>query len=78
MTQSGKIIYLKVSKKTLFQRLKSEKEQRPLIADKSKSELQLYIASSLKVREPDYLIQSEVVGENEISIDRLKKIAAKA
>lgn len=55
LNQKGVTVYLKYSSHELFERLKNDKEFRPLLADKSDNELFNYIDSLLKERELDYL-----------------------
>lgn len=51
---SGTPVYLKLTNGQLFDRLKNESENRPLIKGKSDSDLKLYIDATLKDRAPTY------------------------
>lgn len=48
-------VYLKMSTDSLFDRLKNEQAQRPLIKNLNEKELKLFIADNLLKREPFYL-----------------------
>lgn len=54
MNQSGLTIYLKLDANILKDRLMPARKSRPLIADKSDSELLLFIQEKLAEREPFY------------------------
>ena len=47
MNQQGETVFLNVSLKVLFQRLKIAKQQRPLLAKKSDEELKDFIQNAL-------------------------------
>lgn len=51
----GTTVYLQCSEYKLFERLKNDYKQRPLIKNKSNEELLKYITETLKIREPYYL-----------------------
>jgi shikimate kinase len=78
MNRSGRVLYLKATEATLFDRLKTEKTKRPLIANKSNSELKNYIVALLQLRESHYLLADEVLEEDELSLEQLKKLFCKA
>lgn len=50
----GTTIYLKTSPEILFERLKNERSQRPLLKNLSESELKSFIQKRLEEREPFY------------------------
>ena len=54
MNQQGETVFLNVSLKVLFQRLKIAKQQRPLLAKKSDEELKDFIQNALTGRMPHY------------------------
>jgi shikimate kinase len=54
MNRSGITVYLKVPVNVLAQRLSSGKQERPLVKDKSKEELQQFIAENVAKRETWY------------------------
>jgi len=55
MLSQGKTVYLKCSNETLMRRLRAASSTRPLIAGKSDAELEAFIESETKRREPGYL-----------------------
>ncbi len=54
MNKAGTTIYLKTSPEELTKRLEVCKNSRPLIANKSKEELEIFITENLRKREPFY------------------------
>ena len=54
MKQRGVTVFLDVDTPLLVERLKAGKEHRPLIAQKSREELQLFISQKLAERRKDY------------------------
>lgn len=62
MKQQGRTIYLKTPPEVLFERLKPERAQRPLLKDLDDAGLQAFIRERLEMREPYYL-QADVVLE---------------
>lgn len=69
MNNSGLSIYLKLSPEILFERLIHAKQQRPLVANKTESELLEFIADKLKEREPFYNKAGLVVDAGRLSVD---------
>lgn len=55
MSSIGETLYLRSTIDTLFRRLSQARSKRPLIADKSDSELREFIVNILAKREPYYL-----------------------
>ena len=51
---NGESIYMQANAELLYSRLKNQKENRPLIAEKSKGELLGFISQKLEEREPYY------------------------
>lgn len=54
MQEHGTTIYLKTPPEMLFERLKNEREQRPLLKNLSETELKNFIQKRLEEREPFY------------------------
>lgn len=77
MNQNGLTIYLKMSVEMLVSRLVEAKEQRPLIAGKSKKELTEYISKQLDKRDYYYKKAHYTVKSKDIDVvvlaDFLKK-----
>jgi len=67
INSKGISIYLKASNNYLFNRLKNEKRNRPLIANKTDKELEVYIKNELQNRSPFYNLANHI-----ISIDNKK------
>ena len=55
MNKHGKTIYLQTTPELLFQRLKNQSAKRPMLSDKSESELKQFITDKIKERETFYL-----------------------
>jgi shikimate kinase len=62
MAANGKVIYIKLSPKTLADRLESGKEERPLLQDKHGDELIAFIEQKLAEREPFYA-KAEIIAD---------------
>jgi len=60
MKANGKTIYIKANEVTLFDRLTSEKNKRPLISKMSDGELKSYIHTTLKERALFYEMAEDV------------------
>lgn len=54
MKEAGKTIYLKIASKTLFNRIKSDNNIRPLVQNKLDKEVKLYLNTTLIEREKFY------------------------
>ena len=52
--QQGILLYIELSAKTLFQRLKNAKDQRPLLKNLNDEEIKLFIEQKLEERKPFY------------------------
>ena len=61
INSKGISIYLKASVNLLFDRLKKEKESRPLINNKTNKELEFYIKNELQNRKPFYTLSSKII-----------------
>ena len=55
MSQKGVVIYLKATVKEIADRLRSEKESRPLVKEIPDDVLETFVAEKLQQREPYYL-----------------------
>ena len=73
INSKGISIYLKASANCLYNRLKDDKERRPLIANITNEELKLYIKKELKNRSPFYELAQHTIlvdGKNKAEILR--------
>ena len=57
----GISIYLKASNDCLFNRLKNDKKNRPLIANKTNTDLKIYITKELQNRSPFYNLAKHTI-----------------
>jgi shikimate kinase len=73
MKSCGILIYLKLNKTDLFNRLRDTKNSRPLIKDKNNEVLLLYIENLLKIREVFYNQADITVNGNKLDIISLKE-----
>ena len=71
INSKGISIYLKASNNYLFNRLKNEKQSRPLIANKTDTELKFYIKNELQIRNSFYNLANYTILIDNKSIDRL-------
>lgn len=74
VNHSGLSIYIKYNAGILTSRLLNAKSERPLIAGKSKEELELFVEDLLKKREGDYLKSHQIVEGNNITVNQLKDL----
>lgn len=72
MLNSGKVVYLKMDPKALYNRLFNAKGDRPLINGKENEEMFLYIENLLKVREEFYNKAQIVTSGISVDINALK------
>ena len=75
MNEAGITIYLAPDNETLACRLLKSKNERPLIAGKSREDLQLFIEKALEIRAPFYE-QSKIVirGRNDVQPEEVKRL----
>jgi shikimate kinase len=73
ITNNSKSIYLNASINTIFERLKNETSQRPLVATIGKDNLKEYIAKHLFERSPFYSKASEIVSVDNKTIEQIVK-----
>ena len=73
INNNGLSIYLKAESKLLSQRLFNAKQKRPLIKDKNKDELDIYIEKLLSERENFYQQANLIIEAKSISIDDIVK-----
>ena len=69
MNEKGKTVYLKASPGLLFSRLKSGKDKRPLLQNKTDEELYNFIEENLEKRNPHYL-KAHYIFETDTLISR--------
>lgn len=73
MNANGKTLYLKLSPKTLAERLEKGKAKRPLLNDKHGDELVAFIAAKLAEREDYYNQATHIVDGINLSAERLSE-----
>jgi len=74
MNANGKTVYIKLSPKTLVDRLEKGKAKRPLLADKHGDELLTFITEKLAEREAFYLKASHITDGISLSTEGLQKL----
>jgi len=75
INSKGISIYLKASNNCLFNRLKNEKQNRPLIANKTEEELVVFIKNELQNRSPFYnLANYTIVVDNKSTDEVLREV----
>lgn len=77
MNDHGLTIYLKLDAKSIYSRLSNAKSERPLISDKSKTEIQDYINTTLTEREVFYEQAKIVIEAKNLKIKKLLSIVEK-
>ncbi|WP_461448729.1 shikimate kinase [Mucilaginibacter sp.] len=76
MNANGKTVYIKLSPKTLVDRLEKGKAKRPLLADKHGDELLQFITEKLAERESFYLQASHIADGINLSVEGLQALIA--
>lgn len=76
MKTNGKVIYIKLSPKTLADRLESGKEERPLLQDKHGDDLIIFIEQKLAEREGFYSQANIIADGLSLTAERLELILA--
>lgn len=71
LLNKGKVIYLKASVETLIERLRNEKENRPLIAQTEENEFKQSIEERLALREPIYNKANHIITVDNKSIEEI-------
>ena len=71
INSKGISIYLKASNNCLFNRLKNEKQSRPLIDNKTDKELEVFIQNELKTRSPFYNLANHTIIVDDKSADEV-------
>ena len=71
INSKGISIYLKASDNCLFNRLKNEKQNRPLIGNKTDEKLKFYIKHELQNRSPFYNLANHTILVDNKSIDEI-------
>ncbi len=74
MKANGKVIYIKLSPKTLADRLESGKEERPLLQDKHGEDLIAFIEQKLAEREGFYAQANIIADGLSLTAERLEQI----
>ena len=71
MNNTGVTVYIKMSVDALTSRLKTAKEERPLIKNKTEEELKKFIARQLEIREDFYHKAQDLVKGKDLNVDEL-------
>jgi shikimate kinase len=71
MNNNGTTVYLKMSTDALVNRLLNAKEKRPLIENKTESELRKFVSRQLEKREDAYQKAQYIVKAKELNVDEL-------
>ena len=71
MNKSGTTVWINCSVDCLFQRLKKEKEKRPLIRDLSDDQLRAFIIKKFADRKIYYQQASVIMKEDDINVDKV-------
>jgi shikimate kinase len=74
MKANGKVVYIKLSPKTLADRLETGKEERPLLQDKHGDDLVAFIEQKLAEREDFYSQANIIVDGLSLTAERLEQI----
>ena len=75
INSKGISIYLKASNNCLFNRLKNEKQSRPLIENKTDEKLDIYIKNELQSRSPFYnLANHTILVDNKSTNEVLREV----
>lgn len=74
MKANGKTVYLKLSPKTLADRLETGKEERPLLQDKHGNDLVAFIETKLAEREPFYTQANIIADGLSLTPEKLEEI----
>jgi shikimate kinase len=74
MNANGKTVYIKLSPKTLVDRLEKGKAKRPLLRDKEGDELLQFITDKLAEREGFYLQASHIADGISLSVEGLEAL----
>jgi shikimate kinase len=74
MNAHGKTVYIKLSPKTLVDRLERSKNKRPLLREKQGEELLAFITERLAEREVFYLQASYIANGISLSVDGLEEL----
>ena len=74
MNAEGTTVYLKSSAETLVDNLKNARQNRPLLRDKTETELLQYIRENLEKREPFYLQAQKTIDCDDQPENVIKKL----
>jgi shikimate kinase len=73
MNAHGKTLYIKLSPKTLAERLENAKTERPILRGKHGDELVAFIAEKLAEREGFYMQAGHIVSGIDLSVEKIEK-----
>jgi shikimate kinase len=74
MNSNGQTLYIKLSPKTLADRLENSKTVRPVLQGKKGSELVEFITGKLAEREGYYLEASHIIDGIDLSVEKLEEV----
>ncbi len=74
MNAHGKTVYIKLSAKTLADRLQSEKDERPLLRERHGEALVTFIAEKLEEREPFYNRATIITSGLSLTAERVEEL----
>ena len=77
MNAQGKTVYIRLSAKTLADRLMNEKDERPLLRERHGEALVTFIEEKLEEREPFYKQATIVANGLSLSAEKLEKLLRK-
>ncbi len=73
MNANGKTLYIKLSPKTLAERLENAKTERPILRGKHGDELVAFITEKLAEREGFYMQATHVISGIDLSVEKIEK-----
>lgn len=73
MNANGKTLYIKLSPKTLAERLENAKTERPVLRGKHGDELVAFITEKLAEREGFYMQASHIISGIDLSVEKIEK-----
>jgi shikimate kinase len=73
MNANGKTLYIKLSPKTLAERLENAKTERPVLRGKHGDELVAFITEKLAEREGFYMQATHIISGIDLSVEKIEK-----
>lgn len=73
MNANGKTLYIKLSPKTLAERLENAKTERPVLRGKHGDELVAFITEKLAEREGFYMQAAHIINGIDLSVEKIEK-----